>query len=162
MRAVESFLPVFQGTYGTIFEDIDFEQKDEVGRSMVDTINKYICELGIQAEFQDFVSPKFYNFSNDSVNVVYTTESLDTLIKWIEDNVTEVANELKNRYTSRDGFISHHSTDVEEWIDDLYTDSHKLGAVLDIYFSIEHDVDHVELEMYQDLSENGLIIYEND
>ena len=158
----ESFLPIFPGAYGTIFEDIDFNQKDEVGASLTNVINRCICNLGIKAEYQSFISPKFYNFENDSIYVEYTYDSLDVLIAWIRDNVDDVSKELKNRYTSCDGFISHHSIYVNEWIDVLDIDSHKLGAMLDIYLTIEDDIDQIESEMYENLFSNGLVIYDEE
>ncbi len=162
MKTTESFLPIFPGTYGTIFEDIDWDQKDEIGKTLVGVINDYICDLGITAEYQELISPRFYNFSNDSINVVYNYNSLDTFIDWIVENRESVEKELKERYTSCDGFISYHSTDIEEWIEDLETDSHKIGAMLDIYFSIEYDVSYIEMEMYDKLSSNGMIVYEDE
>lgn len=162
MKTTESFLPVFQGTYGTIFEDIDFDQKDEVGAVLTKVVNEYICDFGIKATFQAFISPRFYNFSNDSVNVVYEYESLDALKAWIYDNIKAVQQELKDRYTSCDGFISHHSTSLHDWIINLETDSHKLGAMLDIYIDFQYDRDQCEMDMLEKLSSNGLIIYEID
>lgn len=162
MKTTESFLPIFPGTYGTIFEDIDWDQKDEIGKTLVGVINDYICDLGITAEYQELISPRFYNFSNDSINVVYNYNSLDTFIDWIVENRESVEKELKERYTSCDGFISYHSTDIEEWIEDLETDSHKIGAMLGIYVMIERDYYEVEMEMYDKLSSNGMIVYEDE
>lgn len=162
MKTTESFLPVFPGTYGTIFEDIDLYQKDYVGEVLTNVVNEYICELGIKATYQSFYSPKYYNFSNDSVNVVYEYESLDALKVWIHDNIKAVHQELKDRYTSCDGFISHHSTDVQDWIDNLETDNHKLGAMLDVYIDFQYDREQCEMDMYERLGQNGLLIYEDD
>jgi hypothetical protein len=162
MKTIESFLPVFDGTYGTIFEDIDFDQKDEVGRQLTNVINEYICELGITATYQDFISPRFYNFANDSIDVKYSYDSLDVLKQWIADNIDDVQHELNSRYTSCDGFISHHSTDLYDWIDNMEDDKHKLGAMLDIYVGIQYDRNDAVMDMYYKLSDNGLLIYEDD
>ena len=38
---------------------------------------------------------------------------------------------IKERYTSRDGFISHYSNNAEDWITrESFKDSHKLGQIL--------------------------------
>ena len=164
MKTTESFLPVFQGTYSTIFEDIDVSRKDEVGEVLTKVVNEYICDLGIKATFQAFISPRFYNFSNDSVNVVYEYESLDALKQFIADNLDAVEEELKVRYAPADGFIPHHSTDVYDWIENLESDSHKLGAMLDICMYVGDPMEYlgIDTEMYERLSDNGLIIYEDD
>ncbi len=160
MRTVESFLPVFCGTYGTIFEDMILD--DNSGEQCVSFINKNIKDLGIQATFQSIVSPQFYNFSNDSINVEYQFENLDNLNAYLIDNREELSDFLKARYTSCDGFISHHSSDVDEWIavfmfgGDL---THKLGAVLEFYCEMEEVTDQ---DMYEDLCGNGCIYYEDE
>jgi hypothetical protein len=160
MRAVESFLPVFYGTYGTIFEDMILD--DNSGEQCVKFVNKNIKELGIQAVFQKIVSPKFYNFSNDSIYVEYQFENLNKLNAYLIDNRDEFTEYLEGRYTSRDGFISHHSSDVDEWISvfmfggDL---THKLGAALDFYCEMEGVED---VDMHEDLCMNGCVIYEDE
>lgn len=164
MKTTESFLPVFQGTYGTIFEDIDVSRKDDIGIILTDVINEYISDFGIKATFQAFVSPRFYNFSNDSINVVYEYESLDNLKQFIADNLDAVNEELKLRYTPASGFIPYHSTDVQDWVDNLETDEHKFGAMLDICLYVRDAMEYLDIdsEMYERLGQNGLIIYEID
>jgi hypothetical protein len=164
MRTIESYLPVFPGTYGTIFEDIDWEQIDAVGDRCTSFINGHLTDLGIVAVFQSVVSPKYYNFSNDSINVEYQFESLDKLVTYLIDNRTEFADYLKERYTSYDGFISHHSNDVDEWIQAFMFGgeiAHKLGSALEFYLTNENG-DDLEYSMYEDLSGNGYVIYEDE
>lgn len=164
MKTIESFLPVFQGTYGTIFEDIDYYCKDEIGVIMTDEINKHIAMFGIKATYQAFVSPKFYNFSNDSINVVYEYEILDDLKQFIADNLEKVEEELKHRYAPSSGFIPYHSTDVYDWINNIETDSHKFGAMLDICLYVNDPQGYLDIDsdMYERLSANGLIVYDFD
>ncbi len=164
METIESYLPVFPGTYGTIFEDIDWDRIDEVGRRCTSFVNGHIEGLGIQAIFQSVVSPKYYNFSNDSINVEYQFEDLDKLVAYLIDNRTEFADYLKDRYTSCNGFISHHSNDVDEWIQVFMFGGelgHKLGSALEFYLTNENG-DDLQYEMYEDLSCNGYVIYEDE
>ena len=53
---------------------------------------------------------------------------------------------IADRYTSRDGFISYHSTDPFDWLDEFTNDEHKLGAVMDFILRNED----VEEPMYFD------------
>ncbi len=164
MKTIESYLPVFPGTYGTIFEDIDWDQIDAVGERCTSFINGHLTDLGIVAVFQFVYSPKYYNFSNDSINVEYQFENLNKLIDYLTENRTEFADYLKERYTSCDGFISHHSNDPDEWIHDFMFGSDitlKLGSALEFYLTNENG-DELDIDMYYDLSENGYVIYEDE
>jgi hypothetical protein len=160
MKTIESYLPVFTGTYGTIFEDVILDEN--TGEACVNFINKHIKDLGIQATFQKIVSPKFYNFQNDSINVEYQFESLDKLNTFLIDNRDEFSDYLKDRYTSCDGFISHHSNDVDEWIGEFMFGgdlTHKLGSALEFYCAVE-SVD--DMDMYEYLCGNGCVMYDDE
>jgi len=49
-----------------------------------------------------------------------------------------------------------------DWIDNMEDDKHKLGAMLDIYVGIQYDRNDAVMDMYYKLSDNGLLIYEDD
>ena len=155
---VESFLPVFNGTYGTLFEDI--ELTEDCGRFMTAFINKELKDLGIVAEFQSIYSPRFYNFENDSINVEYTFDSLNKLVAYLIDNRDEFAIYVRERYTSAPGFVSHHSNNADEWIQELMFGGeleHKLGSVLEFYLMNEQVTDY---DLYEYLCGNGFVYEE--
>lgn len=92
-KVIESYLPIFKGFYGSIFEcdceeneiengkrydDYTFEYDDyrnRVGNACVTAIGKELTLFNITVEFQAIYSPKYYNYSNDTINVAYTLES---------------------------------------------------------------------------------------
>jgi hypothetical protein len=87
-------------------------------------------------EFEKICSPKYYNFVNDSINVkvTFSAENIRNIKAMIEEHEDEWKEYLKQTYTSRDGFISHHSNnpDAEEWdIETALTDRHNAGAILE-------------------------------
>ena len=93
---------------------------------------KYIDNI----EFEELVSPREYNFANDSINikVSFSEENINNIKVMIQEHQDEWKEFIKSRYTSRDGFISHHSndTEAEEWdIETALTDSHNAGAILE-------------------------------
>ncbi len=90
--------------------------------------------MGLKFTYQGIQSPKFYNFSNDSINVEVEVENMNKIIQYLNENEDEFRQHIKERYTSCSGFISHHSNNSDDWIDDLKSEvtlSHKLGATLE-------------------------------
>jgi len=184
---INTYLPVFQGFYGSIFEadneeneiddinsqreakglepisfdDCIFDYKSycqKVSEECVDAIEtklKEIINKDIRIDLENLVSPREYNFVNDSINIEIelTKEAQDAIIKILKDNENAFKQFVKERYTSRSGFISNHSPYYEEWIEIIKTwDNdlldHKLGAVLD--FILKED-SYDESQLYYDL-----------
>ncbi|MDC7249496.1 MAG: hypothetical protein PQJ49_06245 [Sphaerochaetaceae bacterium] len=168
MRTIKSFLPVFTGFYNTIFEfdrevdeidnynmendtdlsydDFNWDYEDyeqRVSEACVDAIEHELTYLGIKAKFEKLVSPRFYNYTNDSVNVVYELEddSMQKLIDFIREHEMDFIQWIADRYTSRSGFSSFYSNDSEVWLTEYINDEDKLehcfGALLEFYFEMQ-------------------------
>ncbi len=102
-------------------------------------VEEELIKKGIQCQVVSgaLSSPKYYNYSNDSINATFkfTQEGLkklqDTALK-----SSKLKNYIKETYTSCPGFISHYSNDVESWKEDtdnfsnFENDDHLLGAIL--------------------------------
>lgn len=171
MKTFETFAPLFTGFYGTIFEydneDYDIESYNEehgtnlnwddftweyedyhnrVGKAFVNRLESELSQfLPIKITFQEISSPKYYNFSNDSINIKVEV-NLNQLINLIEDRKEDAAKYFKDKYTSCSGFISFHSNDVDDWINKAYIlerPEHRIGALLDCLCSIEIDPDGI-------------------
>lgn len=176
MKNLKTFLPVFNGFYGTFFESIiedsenreiefynednetalnwcdfifDYDKiKKEISLKCCEEIENKLNEIGIICEitYQDLISPKFYNFSNDSINIEINFKDFNQVIKILEDSIEIFTAYIRDRYTSRSGFISNHSNYASDWIEDLKNDpegeTHKVGAVLEFIL--------IELEQYND------------
>ena len=180
MKTIKTYLPVFSGFYGTLFEDIidsevdyilegeetyttdnvEFDYKtfkDDISKQCVgvfeDAFNRDI-HTKLSVSFESLFSPKFYNFENDSINVAISLskEDFNTIISAIKGNKAEISEQLKERYSSREGFSSFHSTDLDEWIEDLTLEfeneedcSHKWGAILEILCDVLDIIDEEEM-----------------
>ena len=162
MRKIETYLPLFPGFYGTIFEpyedseieyindlrkdkgldeigweDCEWDYKDyreRVAEYVVGFVEWELKQMGLKFTYQSIQSPKFYNFSNDSINVEVGVENMNKIIQYLNENEDEFRQHIKESYTSCDGFINHHSSSSDDWIDDLKSEvtlSHKLGATLE-------------------------------
>ena len=173
---IESYLPVFTGFYNTLlecdceeslledgeeFEDFEWDYKeynDRVAKSCVNKIGEEIKEFDIKVEFKEVVSPKYYNFSNDRIDVIYTLgeNSIEKIFDTLIEDFDEFESYLERNYTSRDGFISFHSNKPFDWFKALLSVdedelAHKLGAILDYLIGLDMN------DLYEHCSNEGEI-----
>ena len=181
---VQTFLPVFNGFYNTLFEniidkavdielnntDLDYDDfnfnfdsiKKEISKDAVSKIEKKLNEIGIDCtiNFETLIRPREYNFSNDSINIEIDFQKFSQVIEILEQNFEKFSQYIKDNYTSRSGFISNHSSCASDWIEDLKNDaeneSHKVGAVLD--FILQQIEEYKDKNLYFDLCENDYFI----
>lgn len=169
MKKIESYLPLFDGFYNTLFEydnekddiqhynyeyetDFDYEDFDWDYEERNKRISEQICGivekllsdemLEMTINFQKLVSPKYYNFENDSINCEYviSQRQYDLVIDYLKSNWTNFEAWIKDRYTSRSGFISSHSNNAEVWMNNMKSESHlehNFGSVLEFILQNE-------------------------
>ena len=176
-KTIESFLPVFNGFYNSIFEptedtviespysfdDYEFDYKgykDDVARECTKTISDKLIEFGIKGvkiKYQLISSPKYYNFETDSIYVKYslTNIAVKAINKYLIDNKDAFTKYIKDHYTSRDGFNSWHSNDANEWLQIKLSDkkelTHAFGAILEFIFENEN---YTAFNLYEDIADN--------
>ena len=202
---IPTWLPVFPGFYNTIFDaqfDQELEYLKEQGELPDDAdegdllygwdnggyeraVVACICdhmpsyfppEAGIlHCRFEKVVSPKEYNFVNDSANVTFEID-MEKFAPWVRKYLKDWAKEwaecLRRHYRSRDGFCSFYSDDVEDWNaavelmlkgeepereDRIYGrdaihSSHLLGRLLD--FILCNEDSEPDLRMYYDVNDH--------
>ena len=187
---VQTFLPVFNGFYNTLFENIldnavdnqieyyneqnntslnydDFNfdfitLQDEICRDAVSKIEDKLNEIGINCtiNFEALISPKYYNFYNDSINIEINFKKFSQVIEILEQNYDSFSQYIKEHYTSCSGFISSHSSYASDWMEDLMEDpeneTHKVGAVLD--FILQEIDGYKDENLYFELCENAYFI----
>ena len=187
---VQTFLPVFNGFYNTLFDDIidnavdnqieyyneqndtnlsydnfDFDfitLQNEICKDAVSKVENKLNEIGINCtiNFDTLISPREYNFSNDSINIEINFKKFSQVIETIEQNYDSFSQYIKEHYTSCSGFISSYSNYSSDWIEDLRengeNEAHKVGAVLD--FILQEIEEYKDENLYFDLCENGYFI----
>ena len=142
---------------------------------LVNPRHKYFpAEAGIVGcELEKIVSPKQYNFSNDSANVTFEIE-MEKFAPWIRAYLKSHAKEWEDyliaHYRSRSGFISYYPHTPDEWqpfIDAMLDggempethgwhsrgipSEHLLGRLLEFY--LETEVSEPDLKMYYDVGD---------
>tara|TARA_Y100000310_G_C20334445_1_gene646804 strand:+ start:112 stop:693 length:582 start_codon:yes stop_codon:yes gene_type:complete len=156
----ETYLPVFKGFYGSIFEpdetneidhinelrtdkglsEIDFDDCEfnyesyykDVSESLVNEVESELSEYVESIEFQKLQSPKYYNFENDSIHVIINPKS-DAIINYIHDYKDEWKKYLLDNYKSCSGFISSYDCfpESDDWNDyNIINGRHQLGSAL--------------------------------
>lgn len=202
---IPTWLPVFPGFYNTIFEaqfDQELEYLKEQGelpdsadegdllygwdnggyeravvQSICDHMPRYFPpEAGIlQCRFEKVVSPKEYNFVNDSANVTFEID-MAKFSPWVREYLKTWAKEwakcIRKHYRSRDGFCSFYSDDVDDWNQavecmlngteppkedrfygrDIISERHLLGRLLD--FILRNESEEYDMRMYYDISDH--------
>ena len=183
---VQTFLPVFNGFYNTLFENLidnavdgaieyhneqngteliydDFNFNfdsimQEICKDAVSKIEEKLNEIGINCTiiYENLVSQREYNFSNDSINIEINFKKFSRVIEILEQNFDSFAQYIKDNYTSCSGFISNHSSYASNWIEDLIenteNEANKVGAVLD--FILQEIEEYKDEDLYFDLCEN--------
>ena len=183
---VNTWLPVFPGFYYTIFDcdsevdneiyninetreelglpEIDYDSvnfdydsyRDEMAEGSVAFMAEELKDYVTSIKMQKLVSPREYNFTNDSINieVELSHKNKRAIMLMLLENRSEWLDYIKETYTSRSGFWSYYSSDGSEWLMDkeLLTDDHKLGAVLEFLCCCILCID--EESMYYSASED--------
>lgn len=79
-------------------------------------------EIVESVEFDELVSPKYYNFSTDRLFcwVTFSEDWKPVMRKFMDDNHQILEVHIKKAWSSRDGFWSFTSNDVDEWYGKIF------------------------------------------
>lgn len=141
--------------------DLDFDyvkyQKD-VAKELCDYIQTEFINnsLNIKIEFERVVSPREYNFVNDTVDCQISCD-VEKLLEICQENVAKFTKYVSENFTSCSGFHSFHSNDVNDWLDlDYINDNteYRVGTLLDfigreIFDMYEPDLSDLNIEVSQ-------------
>lgn len=124
-------------------------------------VSSYICDgllnlssAGIVTgiEFEKVCSPRYYNFSNDSINCIINYD-VKKLKRYLNGNLKVFKEYIGCEYTSRDGFSSSYSNELECWLDDTSWHDHEVGSLLNfVYFNENKDAE-IDLFYASNISE---------
>lgn len=179
---INTFLPIFDGFYGCpftegieerelefwaedypeikedIWEFVDYEEfHNSIAESFCDEIGAILMEMNLieSYNFESLHSPRFYNYSNDSVNVEFTINPINRIkiLSYLKNNFAEFTEFIKDKYTPCSGFIPHYSNDAKEWYnEESLNHYHKLGQILN--FILMNDGIQ-EADIFENIQCNG-------
>ena len=189
----KTYLPMFQGFYGTFFEidyecffqDLD-EQASDSNIKITQEMRDTFCESELDTEiykeyqasivnascsmvsnvltenhiienlkFEKLVSPRFYNYSNDSINieVEFSEKNIANIERIIKENFKDWELWLEQHFTSYDGFHSFYSNDVNKWdIRECLEHETKSGNILEFIIQC---LNYTQDEFIQDVQEQA-------
>lgn len=169
MRTIETFCPAFPGFYGTHFEiEQDEERTDEptrkeylqamndVARNCCAWVSQELDKTGIvrSVEFQAVVSPREYNFTNDTINCKIKY-SIRALRRYLDENSVAFDAFCKERFSSRPGFCSFFPNEGKEYTNDFIKEKEEalIGVLLE--FVLFNEDDECEEYMLEYVQSNG-------
>lgn len=97
-------------------EDLNKWQED-ICESFVSEFLEYVPDWVENIEFVGISRPKYYNFYNDELicNILLTSDWQEKVSDFIYDNYDNLKEDIKRDWSSRDGFHSFISNNVDEW-----------------------------------------------
>ena len=110
----------------------------------IDKLNERIKDFTLKGTYKCFISPKEYNFETDRIFIEIEENHCIDFIKYIIKNYKkELDKKIKERFTSRSGFISFYENNLESWTNNYKEwDHNQIGICFEL-FDIEEDEDIV-------------------
>lgn len=172
-QIIETYLPIFPGFYNSLIDsdneiesflyhentnreniNFDFETySKDCSEFACYFIENELKDLGVlSVEFQELISPKYYNYSTDSINCKIEIEP--EKIRWyIHNNFDNFREYIYDNYSNKSGFISSYSNQACDWITntnnftDFESNKHYLGSILSFICQNE-GIDSSEISYY--------------
>jgi hypothetical protein len=163
-RAIES---LFEDDNGDLinhfysFNCIDYEKV--MTAYAKDYAQAFAIATQLQLTFDELNSPNEYNFIPDRIFVDVTPETIIKLFATVDKEVLRQC--IKEEYTSRSGFISFYSPDLNEWpVDVTEWDHNQLGTLISVAVDFDEEKYMEELSgsgevdnwVYSALNEKGI------
>jgi hypothetical protein len=178
---IETYAPIFTGFYGSHWDEPDFygeaeyfglpenfpfwdyfnwgDYKEALSKAFCDKIEHYMSDFIERIDYESLSSPKYYNFTNDSINCTIRPKK-KAIQEYIYANKPAFEKYLEDHLKSRDGFISSHSYSFYDWEEDTKKFLHfdkkhdyqgfNLGFVLDFIAENEEITSEIfyDVEVY--------------
>lgn len=141
--------------YDTLFSMTCYGQLHRtVAEKYVSFFNDYFSKLtgvDLGLVFVELVSPKEYNFDTDRIFAMANADALKTLRFKADERV--LVETIKDRHTSRSGFISFYSNSLEDWPSEVSDWDHNQLCTLILSFIPK---DEYSFEILTDMQEAGV------
>ena len=118
--------------YGT---QMQYVAQEYVGYFNEKFKEEFGIDLGLR--FESLKSPREYNFTSDVIYAYIDEEVVRRLLDDLEES--KLADMIRERFTSRSGFISFYTNRVEDWPDLEEWDYNEVGTILEAYVAQVED-----------------------
>jgi hypothetical protein len=153
---------LFQNDYGDVVDvpegfeyQYDYKAMETAySKRYVDAFKDRLNEDGISLqslEFEKLVSPREYNFTTDRIFAYISPEDVQRLWDTVSMDILKL--KIKERFTSRSGFASSYSNDIENWRKPLNTWDHNELETLILAHMTQAGIEDDSLEAHE-LMEN--------
>lgn len=144
--------------YGVKVEPYQVTKYNTAYNYIAEKYPEYLSEiLGVKLSFNDMTSPREYNFETDRIFADIKTKDAYKLYREIGKKA--VRKMARRMFTSRDGFISHYSPDIDDWGQLRNWDHNQLYCMLEVW--LEEYGDEWEFAIYEDMQEVISTAYDN-
>jgi len=108
----------------------------------IDKLNERIKDFTLKGTYKCFISPREYNFETDRVFIEIEENHCIDFIKYIIKNYKkELDKKIKERFTSRSGFISFYENNLEFWTNNYKElDCNMIGTCFEVFDLEEEDI----------------------
>jgi hypothetical protein len=125
--AIKEELEWFQDEYHCEDIDLDFNYEDyeeDVREHWVEGFREYKPEFVLSVENVEMASPKYYNFATDRLfaDVELRDDWMVVMREFMTENAEWLRKQIKDDWTSYDGFCSFMSNNLDEWDKYLFED----------------------------------------
>jgi len=145
--------------HDAVFAEIDWDTvREALARAYADAFWEWLRpQLAVSGEavewrYAELVSPREYNGLNDRIFVNVSPALVDALVLQTDGATLGIV--IKDRFTSRSGFVSFYSNDMDDWFKTPVTqwDHNQLGTLLLAWMeTVGADVDFRERCIMEDL-----------
>lgn len=170
---------VYRGTYetqlGENISTIPYSKRDayqdDVAKMYLDDILAPAIEDMLPSDidgdftltYVDTYHPRFYNFETDSIQFTFAfSDAVKSFMgKYAENHSVEFNRYLRERFTSRDGFVSYVPNDYETWrykFDD--DDARCVSVLLGWMLADDSNYDYMFWEGCDDIAQDSYLPYE--
>ena len=124
----------------------------------IDALNERLKGFKLKATYKYFTSPKEYNFSTDRIFIEIEENHCIDFIKYIIENYKkELEEKIKDRFTSRSGFISSYKNSLDLWTKDYSEwDCNMIGTCFELFDLEEEDINYSLREYLSETIMNNL------
>lgn len=100
-------------------------------------VSQFASELNLKTlEFVELYSPREYNFETDRIFCTIELSKVERIYK--QTNAIELRDKVRNLFTTRSGFISYYSNDLDKWPSELSQwDCNQVGTLIAVYAESE-------------------------